>query len=96
MLHIVIMANIFHDSNFPIHEVYDLKGSWVDRGGKKLKKGKKPPSVKKDKDLTYNFSVGPQIREGMLEVISRDARMLRDVNIMGNFISQTTNQFANI
>jgi len=56
-LHVIAMTNILEAAGLPkpYHEIYDLKGSWVDRGG-----GANPAKsgVRKDADLAYKFDIG--------------------------------------
>jgi hypothetical protein len=42
-----VMENMFSNPETPIHEIYDLKGSWVDRGESDTKSDTERSSAKK-------------------------------------------------
>jgi len=71
-VYILVMSNLF---TMPIHEKYDLKGSWVAR------KASPSSSVKKDEDFRRRISIGGSV-DRLLELIQLDSKLLRDHNIM--------------
>jgi hypothetical protein len=46
-LYVIVMENMFSNPETPIHEIYDLKGSWVDRGESDTKSDTERSSAKK-------------------------------------------------
>jgi len=78
ILYIVVMSNIF-DNNVKIDEKYDMKGSWVNRGGKSTWK---PIELGKDNDFKKIINIGKQKKKKILAVIKKDIELLRDFKIM--------------
>eukprot|EP01129_Flabellula_baltica_P011973 TRINITY_DN5338_c0_g1_i1.p1 TRINITY_DN5338_c0_g1~~TRINITY_DN5338_c0_g1_i1.p1 ORF type:complete len:678 (-),score=125.49 TRINITY_DN5338_c0_g1_i1:209-2242(-) len=78
-LYIIVMNNC-HPPNMEMDEKYDLKGSWIARGGNLdvTKLGKDTDLINTGQDI----HIGINMKQRLLEVISRDIQMLRDVNIM--------------
>jgi len=76
-LYIVILKNVFLHSP-KVHQIYDLKGSWINRGGKPLA----PGEVGKDLDLHSKIKVGRAFKQGLLRILAKDSTLLRDLNIM--------------
>jgi hypothetical protein len=64
-LNILIISNVFVNAKvpLPIHETYDLKGSFVDRKTANASKAK----VLKDSDLKYQFKVTDERRINLLQ-----------------------------
>jgi len=77
-LYVIVMANIFNQP-FKIHDTYDLKGSWIDRGGKK---GRVLGQLGKDMDLQKTINIGTNLKNKLVQIIIKDTQMLRDVHIM--------------
>jgi len=78
IIYIVVMSNVF-DNNLKIDETYDLKGSWINRGGKS---GWNKGQLGKDNDLKRVLNVGKNTKKKILSVIKKDIEVLRDLNIM--------------
>jgi len=71
----VVMENVFQ-TNLPIHRVYDLKGSSVNRSsGDSV-------SVKKDMDLQHLFYLDTETRHRLVSQIRIDAELLKSLNLM--------------
>ncbi|XP_065187260.1 uncharacterized protein LOC135817897 [Sycon ciliatum] len=92
---IVVMSNICHTPpGIPIHEKYDLKGSWVNRSSRKSdskSKSKKDAEhfsaesvpTWKDCDLQgKRFHVGPERRRLILEQLYNDTQFLEQFGLM--------------
>ena len=92
-VYFVTMESLFH-SALPLHEKYDLKGSWVDRsrrmpyahhaaraGDQFESRGGAPPT-RKDNDLTRKLRLTPGAREALRTQCAADAEMLCSLNVM--------------
>ena len=73
-VHFVVMESLFAGAP-PLHEKYDLKGSWVDRH----RAGAGP---RKDNDLTSSVRLPAAVATRMRAQCAEDVRLLRDLNIM--------------
>lgn len=75
-MNIVIMQNLFNDPTFQIQEVYDLKGSTVNRSVE-IKEGKERTLVaRKDNDFFRKLKIGSLAKAVLLEQVEMDARFL--------------------
>lgn len=77
-IYVILMENVFTASGLKIGHTYDLKGSWIDRGGDPNSHSK----VRKDNDLTEQFHIGPQYATKLLAQLLADTKLLKDHNIM--------------
>lgn len=71
----VVMENVFQ-TNIPIHRVYDLKGSTVNRS---TAQGE---SVQKDMDLNHLFLFDAETRNQLVSQVHKDSDFLRERNLM--------------
>eukprot|EP00026_Physarum_polycephalum_P003879 Phypoly_transcript_03895.p1 GENE.Phypoly_transcript_03895~~Phypoly_transcript_03895.p1 ORF type:complete len:624 (+),score=54.89 Phypoly_transcript_03895:95-1966(+) len=76
IIHMVVMANVI-DTNLKIHEVFDLKGSWINR----TRKGRKS-RIGLDLDFDRKIKLSNQIKLAYLDQIARDAKFLASLGIM--------------
>lgn len=77
-VHFVIMKSVFN-TECEIHKIWDLKGSTL---GRRSKRG---DSVHKDLDILdedRKIHVGPKVKEGMMNVLKKDADFLAKMHIM--------------
>eukprot|EP01126_Amoeba_proteus_P033291 TRINITY_DN3266_c0_g1_i5.p1 TRINITY_DN3266_c0_g1~~TRINITY_DN3266_c0_g1_i5.p1 ORF type:complete len:533 (-),score=95.29 TRINITY_DN3266_c0_g1_i5:22-1620(-) len=83
-IYIVVFQNLFNTDS-KIHEIYDLKGSWVNRGGGKENKHSLDPKEKKtgkDNDFTQIIQVGRPISQQFKSILKKDSEMLKRLNVM--------------
>lgn len=53
-LYVIVMENMFSNTSTPIHEIYDLKGSWIDRGEPEaLNSGAAPTTAESAKKVLF-------------------------------------------
>ena len=78
--HFVVMESVFRDApKGKVHQVYDLKGSWIDRhAGIKAAHG----GTYKDMDLHTPLKLEPSVAEALLEELRHDTRLLMNANLM--------------
>eukprot|EP01121_Diplochlamys_sp_Union-15-3_P019861 TRINITY_DN7587_c0_g1_i1.p1 TRINITY_DN7587_c0_g1~~TRINITY_DN7587_c0_g1_i1.p1 ORF type:complete len:692 (-),score=84.07 TRINITY_DN7587_c0_g1_i1:5-2080(-) len=76
-LNVIVMSNVL-DPHYKIEEIFDLKGSWIDRGGGSITKG----GVGKDKDLKRSLQIPKTKRADLLNLMEKDSQMLCDCKIM--------------
>eukprot|EP01127_Copromyxa_protea_P002386 TRINITY_DN1227_c0_g1_i1.p1 TRINITY_DN1227_c0_g1~~TRINITY_DN1227_c0_g1_i1.p1 ORF type:complete len:864 (+),score=147.02 TRINITY_DN1227_c0_g1_i1:31-2622(+) len=76
-IYIVVLQNVF---NYPyrVHETFDLKGSWVNRGG-----DGKEFTIGKDNDFSgRKLKVGQKYAPLITDTLKRDSELLRKLGIM--------------
>ncbi|KAJ3447071.1 phosphatidylinositol 5-phosphate 4-kinase isoform a [Anaeramoeba flamelloides] len=74
----IVMNNVF-STDYKINEVYDLKGSTINRGGDRRKKNLK---ILKDNDLNDKLYLSKNLRNKLIDQISSDTKFLKSLNIM--------------
>lgn len=67
------MLNIFNTSQV-IHELYDLKGSTIDRSVKE--EDRRPGIALKDNDLKRRICIDPELRHLLLEQANLDTQVI--------------------
>lgn len=77
----VVMGNLFHDPTLPIHEIYDLKGSTVNRHVEIKEDQDRATVALKDNDFNHVLDVGPALRAFLFQQVERDARWMEKRNI---------------
>lgn len=75
-LNIIVMSNLFSHELITPSIVYDLKGSWVDRGGKTTR------GTRKDNDLQTPFNIPYQDSSQIFRQLDRDSKMLAEQGVM--------------
>lgn len=75
-LSIIVMANLFSTDYLTPSLVYDLKGSWVDRGGKTTR------GTRKDNDLRTAFQVSFSDAASLHKQLAADSKMLAEQGVM--------------
>jgi hypothetical protein len=76
-LHIIVMANLFSHELMVPNMVYDLKGSWVDRGGSAPR-----GTGGKDNDLRSPLNMAFRDAAELYAQLDADSRMLSQENVM--------------
>ena len=77
-LYFVVLENVFVAGSKP-HEIYDIKGSWIDRHtNHHVESGK----LMKDQDLHKTLKLIPDIADGMYKQLKADSKFLASQNIM--------------
>lgn len=82
-VYLLVSKHIF-DTPLPLHEIYSIKGSTVDRFASEKERLLDPPMLK-DNDFILNnrkIHVGPEAREVLLERLKHDTDLLAQLNIM--------------
>jgi 1-phosphatidylinositol-4-phosphate 5-kinase len=74
-VNVVVLGNVFSQS-VPVHESYDIKGSWVNRSAGK----RRDPGM--DLDLDRKLKLSPMYKELFLRQIQNDALLLCSLGIM--------------
>jgi len=77
----VIMENLFRDSPLNIHEIYDLKGSTVNRHVKVKEGGDKSSVAMKDNNFHHELLIGYAARAVFLQQLEQDIRWMENRNI---------------
>jgi len=77
VVYIVVMANVCSTVN-KIHELYDLKGSWVDRSAG----DDKPHRLGLDMDFKRKLKLPYDLKQSFLKQIQIDSLFLRELRIM--------------
>eukprot|EP01126_Amoeba_proteus_P060919 TRINITY_DN8120_c0_g1_i12.p1 TRINITY_DN8120_c0_g1~~TRINITY_DN8120_c0_g1_i12.p1 ORF type:complete len:244 (-),score=35.32 TRINITY_DN8120_c0_g1_i12:273-1004(-) len=84
-IYIVVFQNVFNTSK-NLHETYDLKGSWVNRGGGKEQvlnsSNKELKKTGKDLDFNQIVSIGPTYSRQLQHILQKDSELLKRLNIM--------------
>lgn len=75
-IYVIVLNNVFWDVSRPIDTSYDLKGSYVDRGGNSKS------TVNRDCDLKENILLSTPLRDRLLEQLSSDSLFLSELNLM--------------
>ncbi|XP_014666783.1 PREDICTED: phosphatidylinositol 5-phosphate 4-kinase type-2 beta-like isoform X2 [Priapulus caudatus] len=81
--YLIISKNVL-SKNLPIHKVYDLKGSTIDRQASEKEKAKDLPAYK-DNDFVeegVKLIVGPEAKEKFMEKLTRDVGFLTNLHLM--------------
>jgi len=76
IIHMVVMSNVM-DTDLKIHEVFDLKGSWINR----TRKGRKA-TIGLDLDFRRKIKLQDHIRSAFVDQISKDSKFLCGLGIM--------------
>jgi len=76
----IVMENLFRDTPLNIHEIYDLKGSTVNRHVT-VKEGDKSSVALKDNNFHHELSLGPAARAVFLQQLEQDIRWMEYRNI---------------
>ncbi|KAI0981163.1 hypothetical protein GJ496_004624, partial [Pomphorhynchus laevis] len=82
-IYLLVSKHIF-DTALPLHEMYSIKGSTVDRYASEKDRILDPPLLK-DNDLILNhrlIHVGHEAKQVLLSRITQDAKFLTSLNIM--------------
>jgi len=77
----VVMGNLFHDPTLPVHEIYDLKGSTVNRHVEIKEDQDRSTVALKDNDFNHVLDLGPALRAFLFQQVERDARWMEKRNI---------------
>jgi len=78
--HFVVMESIFHSApGGKVHEIYDLKGSWVDRHSDLPDASS---GTYKDLDLKKPFQLAPRVAEALMTELRHDTELLEGSNLM--------------
>lgn len=81
-MNVVIMENLFSNSSSMIHEIYDLKGSTVNRHVELTLSQEELPSIaRKDNDFSRILKIGSFAKNILLEVIEQDILWMQTLNI---------------
>ena len=81
-IHIVIMNNFLKSTKYHVQEIYDLKGSTVNRHVElTVSQQERPTIARKDNDFSRLLRIGKQAKSLILEVIERDIRWMESLNI---------------
>lgn len=75
-LNIIVMANLFSNELLTPTLTYDLKGSWVDRGGRTTK------GTRKDNDLRNPFQMQYSDSSEIYKQLEADSKMLAEQGVM--------------
>lgn len=75
-LNIIVMANLFSNEFLTPSITYDLKGSWVDRGGKTTR------GTRKDNDLRYPFQMDFADSASVYKQLAADSKLLAEQGVM--------------
>ncbi|KAL7674365.1 hypothetical protein ACOME3_000646 [Neoechinorhynchus agilis] len=81
--YLLVLKSIF-SSRLPIHEIYDIKGSTVDRFANSRERLREPPEYK-DNDFVNAgrcLYIGETAKQNLLETLKRDTEFLARLNIM--------------
>jgi len=79
-MYIIVMKNIMPPDTSFVGEVYDLKGSTTGRSTPQ--ENRKPGVPLKDLDFTYDIHIGEDIKNLVIERITRDSTFLEQHQIM--------------
>jgi len=79
-LYFIIMENLF-SSPLEIYEIYDLKGSSVNRSVVSKLEVWTPNVALKDRDLHQRINIGPVLKAKLLEQLEIDCKLLESFNI---------------
>jgi 1-phosphatidylinositol-4-phosphate 5-kinase len=75
-IHVVVMANVM-DTNLAIHDMYDLKGSWINR----TRRGRKA-KIGLDLDFKRKIKLPEHLKPAYCDQIAKDAKFLSGLGIM--------------